>query len=64
MGLGLFKGRVVERRYRPPLLHRFLNPRRITGNAINGLGETAFRRPRPIYHTFDQFIPHPFMQRR
>lgn len=62
MGLGLFKGRVVERRYRPPLLHRLLNPRRITGNAINGLGETAFRRPRPIYHTFDQFVPHFFMQ--
>ncbi len=61
MGLGLFQGRVVEGGYRPSLLHRLLNPRRITGNAINGLGETTFRRPRPIYHTFDHFVPHIFM---
>ncbi len=62
MGLGVFKGRVVEGGYQPSLLHRLLNPRRITGNAINGLGETAFRRPRPIYHTFDNFVPHFFLQ--
>lgn len=35
--------------YQPPLLHRLLKPR-IPGNAVNGLGERAFRRPRPVYH--------------
>lgn len=62
MALGLLKGRVGEKGYRPSLLHRALAPRRITGNAINGLGETTFRRPRPIYHTFDHFVPHFLLQ--
>jgi Pyruvate/2-oxoacid:ferredoxin oxidoreductase delta subunit len=47
--VGLIIGTLDGDGYRPPLMHRLLKPR-ITGNAINGLGERAFRRPRPIYH--------------
>ncbi len=62
MGLGILKGRIAGEEYRPSLLHRLLSPRRTSGNAINGLGEAAFRRPRPIYHTFDHAVPHRFAQ--
>jgi Pyruvate/2-oxoacid:ferredoxin oxidoreductase delta subunit len=43
--------------YRPSLAFRFLKPK-ISGNAINGLGEARRRQPTPVYHRRD--IWHPF----
>ena len=45
--------------YRPALLHRLLKPE-VSGNAINGLGETVRRRPSPIYHWFIHHPRYPF----
>lgn len=50
--MGVFWGEMAEDGYKSSLVHRLLIPRGITGNQINGLGETAFRRPTPIYHWF------------
>ncbi|MGH8248808.1 MAG: 4Fe-4S dicluster domain-containing protein [Gammaproteobacteria bacterium] len=57
--MGLFKGRINDGSYTPALLHRWLRPA-ISGNAINGLGETAARRPTPIYHWFIHRPRYPF----
>ncbi len=48
-GKGLIIGRIVDGVYRPPLLHRLLKPR-VSGNALNGLGEEKARRVGKIYH--------------
>ncbi len=50
--MGLLWGTKVEYGYKPSLVYRFFKPKGITGNEINGLGETAIRRPTPIYHWF------------
>lgn len=48
--MGLFYGqRRQDGGYSPPFLHRLLKPE-ISGNQINGLGETEVRRPTPLYH--------------
>jgi ferredoxin len=47
---GLVWGNWTKDRYEPPLLHRLLKPKRITGNQINGVGETAWRQADVIYH--------------
>lgn len=47
--MGLLKGREFEGGYQPSLLHRLLKPK-ISGNTINGLGETEPRLPTPVYH--------------
>lgn len=47
--MGLIFGRETADGYELSLLHRWLKPK-ISGNAINGLGETRARRPMPIYH--------------
>jgi ferredoxin len=47
--VGLLVGHIGKHGYRPPLIHRLLKPR-VSGNAINGLGERIWRRPRPVYH--------------
>lgn len=48
-GKGIIVGRIVDGIYRPPLLHRLLKPR-ISGNELNGLGESAPRRVGKVYH--------------
>ena len=45
-------GEIVSDGYKPSLIYRLFKPRNITGNEINGLGETEKRRPTPIYHWF------------
>lgn len=49
-GFGLFWGTWTADGYKPPLLHKWLKPKDITGNAINGMGESEFRRPVSVYH--------------
>ena len=48
-GKGIIVGRIVDGIYRPPLMHRLLKPR-ISGNALNGLGESTPRRVGKVYH--------------
>jgi epoxyqueuosine reductase len=50
--MGLIRGEVVEGGYKPSFLYRILKPKNITGNEINGVGESKLRRPSPIYHWF------------
>jgi len=57
VGLGILLGRRTAAGYRPSLMHRMLKPR-ISGNALNGLGETARRRATPIYHWAELSFPH------
>ncbi len=48
--MGWFRGRELGGGgFEPPLIHRWLRPK-ISGNTINGVGETERRRPRQIYH--------------
>ena len=47
--MGILTGSFGKGGYRPPLIHRLLKPG-ILGSDINGRGERAFRRPRPVYH--------------
>jgi epoxyqueuosine reductase len=49
--MGFFWGELKDGQYQPSTIHKILLPK-ITGNEINGLGETSFRRPTPIYHWF------------
>jgi epoxyqueuosine reductase len=49
LAMGLIVGTRTKKGYRPPFLHWLLKPRE-KGSDINGRGETAFRRPRPVYH--------------
>lgn len=58
--MGFFKGEITEQGYVPPTVHRWLIPKDITGNEINGLGETRVRRPTPIYHWFRRLKKLPF----
>ena len=57
MGFGMLLGRRTATGYQPSLMHRLLKPR-ISGNAINGLGEAARRRATPIYHWAELSFPH------
>ena len=50
--MGFFRGEITEGGYKPSTIYRILKPKHITGNEINGLGESVFRRPTPIYHWF------------
>ena len=50
--MGIMWGERVEGGYKPSLIYRLFKPKDITGNEINGLGETEKRRPTPIYHWF------------
>ncbi len=47
--MGVLRGQLSGGAYRPPLIHRLLSPR-VSGNTINGLGESEPRRPTRIYH--------------
>ncbi len=56
--MGFFTGQKTESGYRPPFIHNLLAPKQ-SGNSINGLGESKFRRPSPIYHwIFKHRTPH------
>jgi len=56
--MGLFTGRSLPGGgYEPSTLHRWLSPK-VSGNTINGLGETEKRRPRWVYHRLD--VRHPW----
>lgn len=50
--MGMLWGEMHDGAYKPSLIYRLCCPRDITGNEINGLGETEKRRPTPIYHWF------------
>jgi len=54
--MGLLYGEETENGYNPSLWHKFFTPG-ITGNSLNGLGETKVRRPTPIYHRQDYWHP-------
>lgn len=48
--MGIFRGKKKEDGcFEPSLLYKCLRPK-ISGNTINGLDETNFRRPIPVYH--------------
>ena len=51
--MSFLRGEIVDGEYQPSTIHKLLIPK-ITGNEINGLGETEFRRPTPIYHWVGQ----------
>lgn len=57
--MGLFVGRELEDGYEPSILHKLLKPKKISGNTINGLGETEDRPATPVYHRFhlNPFLP-------
>ena len=55
--MGFFTGRETEDGYEPSMLHRWLMPE-LSGNTINGLGETTVRRPTLVYHRME--APHPW----
>ena len=50
--MGVMWGERVDGGYKSSLVYRFFKPKDITGNEINGLGESVKRRPTPIYHWF------------
>lgn len=54
--MNLFLGRETDNGYEPPLIHHWLKPK-ISGNVINGLGETEERLPTPVYHRNDKKHP-------
>ena len=54
--MGLFTGRMADGRYEPSLLHGFLAPE-ISGNEINGRGESEVRRPTLVYHRMEESHP-------
>ena len=39
--MGLIRGEVVEGGYKPSAIYRILKPKNITGNEINGVGESV-----------------------
>ena len=49
--MGFFRGEIDKHGYHAPVIHKLLIPK-ISGNEVNGLGESKFRRPSPIYHWF------------
>lgn len=59
--MGLFVGRLNSGRYEPSWLFKLLRPR-ISGNTINGLGESRCRRPTPPYHRVDFHHPWSLVQ--
>jgi len=56
-GFGFLFGVWTDKGYKPPLLHRILKPKNVTGNQINGLGEQKFRKPVKVYHIPGQKNP-------
>lgn len=54
--MGLLYGKETKVGYQPSLLHELLKPT-ISGNSINGLGETTVRQATPVYHRRKHFHP-------
>ena len=55
--MGILTGdRTDDGGFQPSLLYKLLRPKK-SGNTINGLGETASRRPTPVYHRYDFWHP-------
>lgn len=54
--MGILYGEETSGGYRPSRWHRWFRPA-VSGNALNGLGETAVRRPTPLYHRQDRRHP-------
>ena len=54
--MGLLYGRETADGYEPSLWHRWFKPE-VSGNTLNGLGETSVRRPTRIYHRQDFWHP-------
>jgi Pyruvate/2-oxoacid:ferredoxin oxidoreductase delta subunit len=57
--VGFWLGKKTDGGYQPSWLHRFLLPK-VSGNSINGLGESELRRPSKVYHfaTKTRRFPH------
>lgn len=61
--MGLFTSkRQSDGGFTPPLLHRLLKPP-VSGNTINGVGETRRRRPTPLYHHQGRKLAYEWLQR-
>lgn len=54
--LGWFEGRETEEGFEPSWLHRQLVPR-VSGNTLNGVGESEARQPTAAYHRLDRWGP-------
>ena len=54
--MGILFGRESADGYHPSWWHRAFQPK-VSGNALNGLGETAVRRPTAVYHRQDYWHP-------
>lgn len=54
--MGLLFGKETDGGYVPSLWHRWCRPA-VSGNVLNGLGETEVRRPTPAYHRQDRWHP-------
>ena len=54
--MGIFYGQLTADGYQASWLHRRLKPG-ITGNEINGLGETEKRQATPVYHRRSHMHP-------
>ena len=54
--MGILYGKETEQGYEPSWWHRFFLPE-VSGNALNGLGESEVRRPTPAYHRQDYWHP-------
>ncbi len=59
--MGIIWGRETAGGYVPSWWHRRMKPD-ISGNQINGLGETEKRRPTPVYHRQDWWHPWRWVQ--
>lgn len=53
---GIFTGKFVNNIFKPSWIYRWLKPKHITGNEINGLGEAEPRQARKAFHWI--FIDH------
>ena len=51
--MGFIIGRETEEGYEPSLMFRLLRPK-VSGNTINGRGETVDRLPKPVYHRMEK----------
>ena len=54
--MGILYGKDTPDGYRASWWHRTFKPK-VSGNALNGLGETRVRRPTPAYHRQDYWHP-------
>lgn len=53
----IFEGRETKEGFKTSWIHNLIKPK-VSGNTINGLGETRERRPTPVYHRMQR---HPWL---